>query len=182
MIILENQLLNDKMFSLPKELEDHLKLILNNHIGDKESKGYKRLNSLVNSNYNDRSGKQPDNGKKFISYSDLKRINHDFDNMLHSKDNKEFVLNGGQEMCDWVKQTLENSRDVVEPQLKKMKQDTIRKNKVKNDKNATRPSSIRRMLDSLSESVDDGGHPYFDYISEYNESYVFYAIKDGDKL
>lgn len=182
MIILENQLLNDKMFSLPKKLEDHLKLILNNHIGDKESKGYKRLNSLVNSNYNDRSGKQSDNGKKFISYSDLKRINHDFDNMLHSKDNKEFVLNGGQEMCDWVKQTLENSRDAVEPQLKKIKQDTIRKNKVKNDKNATRPSSIRRMLDSLSESVDDGEHPYFDYISEYNESYVFYSIKGGDNL
>ena len=179
MIILENQLLNDKIFAIPEKLTDHLKLILSNNIDKKDSKGYKRLNSLINSNYNKRNNLKTD--KRYISYSDLKRINHDFDNMPNNKDNIEYVLNGGDKMNQWVKQILQTSRDSVEDELKKIKTDTLRRNKIKPKKNPTKPISIRTELNSLTEDYDID-HPYYDKLSEYDASYVFSTIQYGDNL
>ena len=179
MIILENQLLNDKMFLLPKDITDHLKLILNNNLDKKNSKGYKRLNSLINVNYNKRNNQNHD--KKYISYSDLKRINHDFDNMPHNKKNIEFILNGGEIMNNWVKQTLNNSRENVEAQLKKIKNDTRRKNKIKPSNRPTRPVSIKNELNSLTEDYDYN-HPYIEKIEEFSPYYVFNQIQDNHNL
>lgn len=179
MIILENQLLNDKIFAIPEKLTDHLKLILSNNIDKKDSKGYKRLNSLINSNYNKRNNLKTD--KRYISYSDLKRINHDFDNMPKNKDNIEYVLNGGDKMNQWVKQMLQTSRDSVEDELKKIKTDTLRRNKIKPKKNPTKPISIRTELNSLTEDYDID-HPYYDKLSEYDASYVFSTIQYGDNI
>lgn len=179
MIILENQLLNDKIFAIPEKLTDHLKLILSNNIDKKDSKGYKRLNSLINSNYNKRNNLKTD--KRYISYSDLKRINHDFDNMPNNKDNIEYVLNGGDKMNQWVKQILQTSRDSVEDELKKIKTDTLRRNKIKPKKNPTKPISIRTELNSLTEDYDID-HPYYDKLSEYDAYYVFSTIQYGDNL
>lgn len=179
MIILENQLLNDKIFAIPEKLTDHLKLILSNNIDKKDSKGYKRLNSLINSNYNKRNNLKTD--KRYISYSDLKRINHDFDNMPNNKDNIEYVLNGGDKMNQWVKQILQTSRDSVEDELKKIKTDTLRRNKINPKKNPTKPISIRTELNSLTEDYDID-HPYYDKLSEYDASYVFSTIQYGDNL
>lgn len=179
MIILENQLLNDKMFAMPKKLTDHLKLVLSNNLDKKDSKGYKRLNSLINSDYNKRNKLKGE--KRYISYSDLKRINHDFDNMPNSKDNIEYMLNGGNLMNQWVKQTLRTSREGVEDELKKMKTDTLRRNKVKPKKNPTKIASIRSELNSLTEETDMN-HPYYDKMNDYDVYYVLSAIKYNDNF
>lgn len=136
--IKENQALNGNEYELPKNLEDHLKDTLIKYGDYSASKGYKRLNSLVNSDYNKRS-EDSYNGKKMVSYSDLKRIDHDFRHM--SKDPMDFErqMNGGDEMARFAKETLRRERNKVEPVLKKKKVETRNKNAVKPIEKPTEP-------------------------------------------
>jgi hypothetical protein len=64
---------------------------------DKRSEGYKRNQELQN--------------KNFITYKQLKRIKNFFDNFKGNQKDKEFILNGGFEMKNWVEDTLRRMRD-----------------------------------------------------------------------
>lgn len=133
----ENQELQDNMYDIPKELEDHLKDTLSQYkeygttAAGTMSKGFKRLQSLVDPNYNKQDDNTSKDGHRQISYSDMKRIDHDFRHMSKNPHDLQRVLNGGDEMASWVKNTLNRDRTKVEPVLKQKKVETRNKNAVK---------------------------------------------------
>lgn len=145
--IKENQALKNNEYELPKHLEDHLKSTLAKYGNYSAAKGYKRLNSLVNKDYNKRSDDSY-NGRKKVSFSDLKRIDHDFRHM--SKDPKDFErqMNGGDEMANFARETLRRERTKVLPVLKQKKVETRNKNSVKPVEKPTQPVKP----DSVAES------------------------------
>lgn len=140
--IKENSELNKNQYPLPKNIEKHLKDTLTQFNQYKTSKGYKRLNSLVNPNYNKRNEKNIVNNKKYISYSDLKRIDHDFRHMDKNPKNIERTLNGGDEMANFVKKTLDNERNKVKETLKQQKTKTRNKNASKPIVKPTKPIKV----------------------------------------
>jgi hypothetical protein len=114
-------------------LEKHLKNTLSKYGQYKQSKGYKRLNSLVNPSYNKRSNKEDslNSNDKHISFADLKRIDFDLRHMSQDPNDIERIMNGGDEMARFVKDTLDKERTKVEPILKQEKVKTRNKNKMK---------------------------------------------------
>ena len=77
MLFFENQILKDKIIFLPKELVKKLSQILVNNNNYTQNKGYKRLNHLINGDYNVRKDKTQT--KPCVTYSELKRIKNFFD-------------------------------------------------------------------------------------------------------
>lgn len=102
-----NSSLQGYSWDLPEELHGHLKRTMKAYKGDKNVDGYKRLNGLIN--------------EPKVSYEQLKRIKHFFDNhstadvdyMDDKKQDTEFILNGSRKMRDWVNRTLGTARDNI---------------------------------------------------------------------
>lgn len=93
-----NKDLYDSEVELPDHLRKHLKIsFLKMKDKNKRSEGYKRNQELQN--------------KNFITYKQLKRIKNFFDNFKGNQKDKEFILNGGFEMKNWVEDTLRRMRD-----------------------------------------------------------------------
>lgn len=88
----DNSELRNKTFPIPDGVRNMLQSILNNYNGDKTIDGYKRLNNLLSSDC--------------ITYQDMKRIKNFFDNYQGTDKSAEFILNGGQQMKNWVNSTL----------------------------------------------------------------------------
>lgn len=130
----ENQELKDRRFKIPKNVLNHLNATLSSYGQYKESDGYKRLNSLVNPNYNNRK----DNELEGITFSDLKRIVHDFNGLNDPKDLR-YILNGGSVMKDWANNELKQARNSVAATLKKKKSDNIKKSELKPTKDPMKP-------------------------------------------
>lgn len=130
--IKENQELKDNMYKIPNRLYKKLKCLLSKYGNYTQHKGYKRLNALVNPEYNKRSDKanQFKNGK-YISFTDLKRIKHDFRHMSDDPNDINNILNGGKDMENFVDDTLNRERTKVAPVLKQKKVETRNKNEVK---------------------------------------------------
>lgn len=130
--IKENQELQDNMYEIPDKLEKHLKQTLSKYKDYTQNKGYKRLNALVNPEYNKHSDKA-DRFKdgKHITFTDMKRIDHDFRHMNKNPKNMDRILNGGEEMAHFVKDTLNKERTKVAPVLKQKKVETRNKNELK---------------------------------------------------
>lgn len=130
--IKENQELKDNMYEIPDKLSKHLKQTLSKYGDYTQNKGYKRLNALVNPEYNKRSDKENQfKDGKHISFSDLKRIDHDFRHMNENPKNIDRILNGGEKMAHFAKDTLNKERTKVAPVLKQKKVETRNKNEVK---------------------------------------------------
>jgi hypothetical protein len=151
-IIKENQALAKNMYEIPKDLESHLQDTLAKFGQYKQSQGYKRLNSLVNPDYNKRSDKE-DRFKdgKHISFSDLKRIDHEFRHMDKNPKNLKRILNGGEEMARFAKETLDRERTKVEPVLKQKKVETRTKNALKPSENPTKPITVGNITANVHE-------------------------------
>lgn len=148
--IKENQALNNNMYEIPDNLESHLKDTLAKYGSYSNLKGYKRLNSLVNPNYNKRSNKEDSfHDGKHISFSDMKRIDHDFRHMSKNPNNIERKLNGGDEMAHFVKSTLDRERTKVSPVLKQKKVETRNKNAVKPTVKPTQPVKSENVSESI---------------------------------
>jgi hypothetical protein len=190
--IKENQELKDKMFKLPQNVLNHLNTTLSTYGQYKDKDGYKRLNTLLNPNYNKRSDKEDkiaDDGKH-ISFSDLKRINFDFDKMPKNPNDLSFILNGGDVMKDWVQNTLRRARNSVKPTLKSKKQHTIDKNAVMPTKSPTKPikmddnSTIHIHEENYNDNkiINEEYHPYYERLSDYDEYYVFDAFKSNENI
>lgn len=94
-----NQELNNRTFPLAKGIRKHLQYTLDNYTGDKTIDGYKRLNNLLNMNS--------------ISYHEMKRIKNFFDNYKGTPKSAEFILNGGEQMMNWVNNTLNTATKAV---------------------------------------------------------------------
>lgn len=167
----ENQELNKKTYKIPNNLQKHLKQTLAKYGNYKEADGYKRLNSLINPNYNKRSDKK--NGdEKEISFSDLKNIDHDLRHMNNSANNLEYVLNGGDEMARFTRDTLNRERTRVAPILKQEKIKTRNKNAIKPTINPLKPIKLDNSVARIHESVNDY-HKYWDLLSDYNAETIF---------
>lgn len=175
----ENNELKNKKFKIPNNLKQHLQKTLATYSKYKTNNGYKRLNSLINPEYNKRN-KTKDN-ERYISYSDLKRIDFDLRHMDQSDNNIDWLLNGGQEMASFVRDTLNRERTKVTPTLKRQKQQTREKNQIKPIKNPTKPQKLNQINihESLSNQSD---HPYFERLSDYDEFYVFSAFKNHENI
>lgn len=130
----ESNKLGKKQVIIPKDMTDHLQARKNLY-GDKLSSynGYRRLNSLLNKDYNDRANKKASHHgqQPTISFSDLKRIHHDIEHMPQTDDNLEYQLIGGDKMRDWVQNSLSSLRNSVKavsevPQVPKLEKNPLK--------------------------------------------------------
>lgn len=105
-----NKSLYDKEIEFPRNMREHMRVSLGK-VGDvdKDSEGYKRNQELQ--------------GKKFISYKQLKRIKNFFDNFKGNHKEPSFILNGGVEIKNWVNDELRKMRDYIK-NTKTNKKDT----------------------------------------------------------
>lgn len=139
----ENQALSKETYKLPDELAKELKQTLAQYEQYRETKGFKRLNSLVNPSYNKKSNRKdiPNDGKH-ISFSDMKRIDFDLRHMDKNPNNLERILNGGDDMARFVRTTLERERTRVADANAKEKEKTREKNAVKPTAEPLKPIKI----------------------------------------
>lgn len=187
--IKENEQLKNDMFKIPDDVMKHLKTTLSTYGEYKKSNGYKRLNTLVNKDYNKRSNKEDavEDDDKHITFNDLKRIYHDFKVTPNNKDDLSFILNGGDTMKDWVSNSLRRARNAVKPTLKVHKQQTLAKNILKPSADPTKPiksddkSTVYIHENNLLKE-NEGYHPYYDRVSDYDERFVLYAFKNNENI
>ena len=173
-----NQILKNRSYQIPKDLEKHLYNTLQQYGQYKNVDGYKRLNSLLNPNYNKRSDYSK-NGEKQISHSDLETIDHDLRHMSKNPNDLTRILNGGEEMANFARNTLNRERSQVEPVLKQKKVETRNNNAVKPIINPMKPIKLDKGNVQVHENIlkeNNQGHPYWDYLSDYNPYYVFNAF------
>ena len=187
----ENQELQGNMYDIPKELEDHLKDTLNKYqdygttASGTMSKGFKRLQSLVDPNYNKQDDNTSEDGSRQISFSDMKRIKHDFDHMSKDPHNIQRVLNGGEKMASFVNDTLRKERTKVEPVLKQKEVETRNKNAVKPTDAPMKPIEVGNITANvheniIKESYED--HPYWEMLENYDAYYVFECFDNKKDL
>lgn len=168
--IKENQELNKNSYKIPKNLQQHLQKTLAKYSQYKQENGFKRLNSLINPNYNNRS-ENKNQKEKEISYSDLKRIDYDFRHMSKNPNDLQRTLNGGEKFANFVRDTLNKERNRVEPRLKEKKVQTRQKNSVKPIVKPTKPTSVKENKQLLENY--NGEHKYYDYLDEYSVYEIF---------
>ncbi len=95
-----NQYLQGRCFIIPSTLMEYLNRLFERYKYSKEEKGYKRLKTLIEDNK--------------ITYENLKRIKNFFDTFKGSKQDIEYILNGGDRMKLWINNCLSVARNVVE--------------------------------------------------------------------
>jgi len=102
----EGKKLGSKQAIVPKKLSDELGKRKASFSQYTKSKGWKRLNSLTG-DYNRRSDKpnMTKDGRKIVSFSDLKKIDFDMRHMDPSKDNLEYQMLGN-DTKQWVHDQL----------------------------------------------------------------------------
>lgn len=112
----EGKRFSGRQVIIPQNIVDHLKQQQNLYSGDeyKTTKGYKRLNALLNDEYNDPEGKKERQyNKHTISFADIKRIDFDMNHMPQTSNNVEYDMIGGDMMRDFVHNTLRSLRNSV---------------------------------------------------------------------
>lgn len=174
----ENQILNKKTFKLPKNLKKHLEDVLMQYGQYTQNPGYKRAKSLVDSQYNKRNDKESKNDRE-ISYTDLKRIDYDMRHMDQSPDNINFTLNGGREMANFARNTLNHERTKVEPVLKQEKVKTRNKNSLKPTATSTKPIQLNNSVAKIHESVDN--HRYLNYLNNEASAYSIFDMFENNE-
>ena len=173
----EGKLLGKKQAKVPDKLVNKIKKNLNLFGQYKKSKGFKRASSIVDDDYNKRSNKKDKihNGDKTLSFSDIKKIDHEYKNMSINDDdvnakNLGFILPGGNDMKNWAHDTLRKMRTAVKkvpgvPQVPKL------------EKNPIKPKDVNKDIKMGSASIkltedydDDYIHPYYEIMNE-NDAY-----------
>ena len=191
LFIIENQELKDNMYDIPKDLEKHLRNTLQQYQGygltnaGTVSKGFKRLQGLVDPNFNKQDDNTSEDGSRQISFSDMKRIDHDFRHMSKDPRNLQRVLNGGDKMATFVHDTLRKERTKVEPIAKKEMVKTRNKNEVKPSLKPTKPVEVGDVSANIHESIIKESyedHPYWEMLSEYDAYYVFECFENNKDL
>ena len=98
-ILETNNSLKGRTWIIPDKIKKQLSYNLSSFNGDKNAAGYDRLRNLLS---------MPN-----VSYYELKRLKNFYDNMTDANQT-EFDLYGGNEMKQWVNNTLGTSRDAAE--------------------------------------------------------------------
>jgi len=165
-----NSSLQNKTFSIPDKVFNRVSQMLKKiKVNDKQAKGVKRANDLINN--------------KEISYSQMKRLKHYFDNYSGDGTDDEFKLIGGTITKKWVDDTLSQDRESIK-KIKKSRMDAGEENqflkthsKDKDNSNPTNPngglvditkgSTLRNVMtgDSIYKSSDNKNEAYEKEIS-----------------
>ena len=90
-----NSKLKGKYFIIPYGLMSHLKATLSSNKDKSGQEFYEHLSNIVS------------NGK--IPYGDMKKIKSFFDNYKGDENSVDFILNGGNEMKNWISMTLNSA-------------------------------------------------------------------------
>lgn len=118
-IILEDESgkLSGRRVIVPKEVSDAIQKQLNLYGNKvKASKGYKRAKTLTSDEYNNRSRNgvsSTEDGRKIVSFSDLKRIDHEMRHMSQNPNNLQYAIQGGDVTRNWVDSELGRLRGSV---------------------------------------------------------------------
>ena len=135
----EGKKLGKKQLIMPKYVIDHLMAQQKLYSGKKykNTKGYKRLNGLLNKSYNDpaRNKQKQHNNNYTISFADAKRIDFDMRNMDQSEKNIEYMMIGDNVMRDWVHNSLDSLRNSIHkvsevPEVPKLNNNDIKPNSI----------------------------------------------------
>jgi len=94
-----NSSLQGYSWNVPEELFNHLNRTMNAYKGDKNVPGYQRLRNVLDT--------------KSLSYENIKLVKNFFDSFGGSKNDTEFILNGGSKMRFWVNDTLNKAREGI---------------------------------------------------------------------
>jgi hypothetical protein len=112
----ESKTIGKKQFVVPDKIVDKLKLNRNLFDKYKTSKGFKRINAIIDDDYNKRSSKKDKihNGDKTISGPELKKLNQEKDSGEISSNPNDInnVLTGP--LFPWAKDQLIAARTAVE--------------------------------------------------------------------
>ncbi|MCD8206940.1 MAG: hypothetical protein LUD72_03285 [Bacteroidales bacterium] len=167
--------------------------VLNGYKGDRTADGWKRLNNTLSADS--------------ISYDEMRRIKNFFDNYQGSKDNPEYILNGGEPMRTWVNNSLntataaihdfkqaqkdagienafikphEKHKGVAKPTTKKVQTKNVHKSV--GDNNAVRTEDKKRPTVILSERQVrflNESADYEDYEKEYGVEYIIRQFRSN---
>ena len=194
----EGKLLGKKQAKVPDKLVNKIKQNLNLFGQYKKSKGFKRASSIVDDDYNKRSNKKDKihNGDKTLSFSDIKKIDHEYKNMSVNDDdvnakNLGYILPGGNDMKNWAHDTLRKMRTAVKkvdgvPPVPKLETKPTKPEDVQKSVkmgNATVRLTEEQLLvlkeyhDQLVFNFDDNGEPY--YKKDNWQHYIDFLEKIG---
>lgn len=171
----ESKTIGKKQFIVPDKVVDKLKLNRNLFGNAKKSKGYKRINAIIDDDYNKRSTKKDKihNGKKTISGSELKKLNQEKDSgqISNSPTDINNVLTGP--LFPWAKDQLRAARTAVEkvkavPPVPKLEKHPEKPEDV------NKPLKMGNSLVKITESSDEDWLPYYDSISEIDTSSILH--------
>lgn len=89
-----NKVLSKKQIIIPQKLVDKLQTNMNLIGKNKNLKGFKRLNSILNKDYNKRSNRKDKihTNDKTISFPDARRIDFDMRHMSQNPNNLEYQM------------------------------------------------------------------------------------------
>lgn len=166
----EGKVLGKRQVKVPDKLVNKIKNNLNLFGKYKQSKGFKRASSIVDDDYNKRSNKKDKihNGDKTLSFSDIKKIDHEYKNMSINDDdvnakNLGYILPGGNDMKNWAHDTLRKMRTAVKkvkcvPQVPKL------------EKNPAKPKDTNKDIKMGNASIrlteSNDWLPYYDAFEE----------------
>ena len=166
-----NSELIGKKFPLTNGIRKHLLGIYKNFNGDKTTNGYKRLGFIVNSSDG-------------IDYNEMKRIKNYFDNFLGDRESDEFVLNGGDEMHNWVNNTLNRAEAMIKG-WKQAKKDagfsnTFRKPHEKNraTKKTGKPTVSKVSTKDVNKKMIDNNSIKYESVLRESSEYVYDASEE----
>ena len=180
----EGKKLSGKKAIVPKRLSDELKKRKSAYSDYTMSRGWKRLNALTG-DYNKRSDEpnMTSDGRKIVSFSDLKKIDYEMRHMDQSKKNLEYQMLGS-DTKQWVHDELNKIRTANKkvnqvkpvPKLEKPKELDSKDNNVKvgkatfnvsesNKKSIIIPESkILKILEDRNQTMfnfDSNGNPFY---------------------
>ena len=123
----ESGKLGGKRAIVPKEVSDEINAQLSkfgNIPAVHKLKGYKRAKTLTTPGYNDRAvvGKDvTSDGRKIVSFGDLKRISHDLSKIPNNDENLAYLIQGGDTTRNWAKETADRIRNSEKSLVPKVK-------------------------------------------------------------
>ena len=170
----ENKTLGKKQLKVPDEVVKKLKVTRNLFDKYSKSKGFKRINAILDDDYNKRSKKKDKihNGDKTISGSDAKKIAFEKEHGEISNNPNDLNNIFTKPLFPWLNDAIRSARTSVKkvkavppvPKLEKNPADVEDVNKPIKMGNA----SVR-----ITESTDDW-LPYYDALTEFDTSRILY--------
>lgn len=142
----ENEALKGNRYKLPKYMRRHLDKTLHAYGQYTDAEGAKRLRSLLDKDYNNRSNSTDDS----FSFAELKRWNHELRHCDKSDKNIKYALNGGDEALSFTSDLLRKDRSKVAP---KKGENAVPEVNVKNINTEVKPTS--NVKPTAADSVDE---------------------------